>query len=53
MAYKADVAQLAEQLIRNQQVSGSTPLVGSMNIKGFPRISRAYLVKPFFVFSCF
>jgi hypothetical protein len=26
---KADVAQLVEQLIRNQQVSGSTPLVGS------------------------
>jgi hypothetical protein len=28
-AHKADVAQLVEQLIRNQQVSGSTPLVGS------------------------
>jgi hypothetical protein len=27
---KADVAQLVEQLIRNQQVSGSTPLVGSI-----------------------
>jgi hypothetical protein len=26
---KADVAQLVEQLIRNQQVSGSIPLVGS------------------------
>ncbi len=25
----ADVAQLVEQLIRNQQVSGSNPLVGS------------------------
>ena len=25
----ADVAQLAEQLICNQQVSGSSPLVGS------------------------
>jgi hypothetical protein len=25
----ADVAQLVEQLIRNQQVSGSIPLVGS------------------------
>src|ERR1700678_321123 len=25
----ADVAQLVEQLIRNQQVSGSSPLVGS------------------------
>jgi hypothetical protein len=27
---RADVAQLVEQLIRNQQVSGSSPLVGSM-----------------------
>ncbi len=26
----ADVAQLVEQLIRNQQVSGSSPLVGSI-----------------------
>ena len=26
---RADVAQLVEQLIRNQQVSGSIPLVGS------------------------
>ena len=26
---RADVAQLVEQLIRNQQVSGSSPLVGS------------------------
>ena len=25
----ANVAQMVEQLIRNQQVSGSTPLVGS------------------------
>jgi hypothetical protein len=27
----ADVAQLVEQLIRNQQVSGSIPLVGSIS----------------------
>jgi hypothetical protein len=27
----ADVAQLVEQLIRNQQVSGSSPLIGSTN----------------------
>jgi hypothetical protein len=27
---QADVAQLVEQLIRNQQVSGSSPLVGSI-----------------------
>ena len=32
----ADVAQLVEQLIRNQQASGSNPLVGSrlsMNVE--------------------
>ena len=34
--YRADVAQLVEQLIRNQQVSGSNPLVGS----SFPRKMR-------------
>ena len=27
---KADVAQLVEQLIRNQQVVGSSPIVGSI-----------------------
>jgi hypothetical protein len=32
---KADVAQLVEQLIRNQQVSGSTPLVGSIVFEDF------------------
>ena len=32
LAYKrADVAQLVEQLIRNQQVSGSSPLIGFIN----------------------
>ena len=34
MAYKADVAQLVEQLIRNQQVCGSIPHVGSRVFKG-------------------
>jgi hypothetical protein len=29
----AGVAQLVEQLIRNQQVSGSSPLAGSLNSK--------------------
>ena len=33
MATKADIAQLVEQLIRNQQVSGSTPLVGSSKFR--------------------
>jgi hypothetical protein len=30
----ANVAQLAEQLIRNEQVSGSSPLIGFNEIKG-------------------
>ena|GEM_PF-6081564 len=30
---KADIAQLVEQLIRNQQVAGSTPAVGSTYAK--------------------
>ena len=29
-AKRADVAQLVEQLIRNQQVTGSNPVVGSI-----------------------
>ena len=29
----ADVAQLVEQLIRNQQVIGSSPIVGSITIR--------------------
>ena len=28
----ADVAQLVEQLIRNQQVNGSSPFVGSIHL---------------------
>jgi hypothetical protein len=31
---QADVAQLVEQLTRNEQVSGSNPLIGSINFKG-------------------
>ena len=30
LSKKADVAQLVEQLIRNQQVVGSSPIVGSI-----------------------
>ncbi len=32
----ADVAQLVEQLIRNQQVIGSSPIVGSRHPADFP-----------------
>jgi hypothetical protein len=34
----ADVAQLVEQLIRNQQVSGSSPLVGFKTNNLMPRM---------------
>ena len=37
----ADVAQLVEQLIRNQQVSGSTPLVGSTHFYQPPQNLKA------------
>ena len=43
--FKADVAQLAEQLIRNQQVRGSNPRIGSSQYKGK---SSAYAWFPFF-----
>ena len=38
----ADVAQLAEQLICNQQVTGSSPVVGSLG--GFPSGQRGQTV---------
>ena len=31
----ADVAQLVEQLIRNEQVAGSNPFIGSNKYKAF------------------
>ena len=33
MILKADVAQLVEQLIRNEQVIGSSPVIGSSQLK--------------------
>ena len=32
MVWQADVAQLAEQLICNQQVIGSSPIIGSLDL---------------------
>ena len=31
-SFRADVAQLAEQLICNQQVIGSSPIIGSLDL---------------------
>lgn len=36
----ANVAQVVEQLIRNQQVSGSSPLIGS--IRGVAQLGSAF-----------
>ena len=33
MILQADVAQLVEQLIRNEQVIGSSPVIGSSQLK--------------------
>ncbi len=40
----AGVAQLAEQLICNQQVGGSTPFASSENMAGFPSGQREQTV---------
>ncbi len=40
----ADMAQLAEQLICNQQVNGSSPFVGLYNMDGFPSGQRGQTV---------
>jgi hypothetical protein len=36
----ANVAQLAEQLIRNQQVIGSNPIIGSTQCRGVAQFGR-------------
>jgi hypothetical protein len=38
---QADVAQLVEQLTRNEQVSGSSPLVGSLSCLQIPQKIKA------------
>ena len=40
----ADVAQLAEQLICNQQVIGSSPIIGFYYLDGFPSGQRGQTV---------
>jgi hypothetical protein len=40
----ADVAQLVEQLIRNQQVIGSSPIVGSITIRAFSFLEKFSLL---------
>ena len=40
----ADVAQLAEQLICNQQVNGSSPLIGSNYLKRGTACNLQYLL---------
>jgi hypothetical protein len=52
----ADVAQLVEQLIRNQQVSGSIPLIGStyhLDLFFIPHISIILAEFAYFPFNSF
>jgi hypothetical protein len=37
----AGVAQLVEQLIRNQQVIGSSPIAGSIRLRAHPMFTHA------------
>jgi hypothetical protein len=46
----ANLAQLVEQLIRNEQVVGSSPMVGSLKMSQKP-VSTP--LAGFFVFTCF
>ena len=48
LALQANVAQLVEQLIRNQQVRGSNPLVGSIKTLKIP---LAYKCWRYFIFG--
>ena len=50
MLLYAGVAQMVEQLIRNQQVGGSSPPAGSMYWLGFP-ISKVSLYWEPFLFT--
>jgi hypothetical protein len=50
----ADVAQLVEQLIRNQQVNGSSPFVGSIKLaacRGGPAIGVQVVYNRSFCFG--
>ena len=38
----ADVAQLVEQLIRNEQVTGSIPAIGSITIREYSTVASMY-----------
>ena len=42
--FYADMAQLAEQLTCNQQVIGSSPIIGLINMDGFPSGQRGQTV---------
>lgn len=48
---RADIAQLVEQLIRNEQVVGSNPIVSSIVNSRLPRFSEVFLFSEKNVFS--
>ena len=43
---RADVAQLVEQLIRNEQVVGSNPIISSSEIKPSEVFGGLFIVRP-------
>ena len=51
---RADVAQLVEQLIRNQQVIGSSPIVGSIQTYAFKHFLSLFLHRVWYrLIHCF
>lgn len=49
LARRANVAQLAEQLTRNEQASGSNPLIGSTKKMPEGPVTPARIIGPFFL----
>ena len=49
----ADVAQLVEQLIRNEQVTGSIPAIGSIFFRKWSAKRPKGQTAPFFLFQFF
>ena len=42
MRLRADIAQMVERLIRNHQVKGSSPFIGSIFFRGVAQLGSAF-----------
>jgi hypothetical protein len=51
--WQADVAQLVEQSIRNRQVIGSSPIVGSIDFNTLPTTDSSTAAQPILASNCF